>query len=100
MSELRKHRRVSCKIRATLRYMGREARAAVLDVSESGLRLYIGTDLGAAVGQQVTVLSEELGQLTGDVRWVRFPRMGVNLHSSSNTAAKIASYFKVVQGAR
>jgi hypothetical protein len=95
--DLRRYERISCKIRATLRYMGREARAAVLDVSEGGVRLYLGSDVGAGVGQQVTIDTDELGRLTGDVRWVRFPRMGVDLHKSSNTAAKITSYFKTIR---
>ena len=97
LNESRGNRRVTCKIRATLRCMGHEARAAVLDLSESGLRLYVGADLGASVGKQVTVETEELGQLTGEIRWVRFPRMGVTLHKSTNTAAKIASYFRTIK---
>jgi len=97
MSELRGKRRIACKVRATVRYLGMETRAAVLDVSETGIRLYLGGDIGAAVGQSVTVITDELGQLTGDVRWIRPPRMGVHLHGSSNTAAKVASFFRTMR---
>jgi len=97
LSELRRNQRIPCKIRAKLRYMGHEARAVVLDVSKTGLRLYIGADIGASVGKPVVVETEELGQLTGEIRWVRFPRLGVTLHKSTNTAAKIASYFRTIE---
>ena len=35
-----------------------------------------------------------MGYLTGTVRWFRRPRLGVKLEMSSNTAAKVESFYK------
>lgn len=86
--------RTACKIRATAHCLGHSSPAAVLDLSPNGLRVYLRVDINASVGSHVTVETEELGTLSGEVRWIRFPHLGVALARSSNTAAKIESYFK------
>ena len=90
----RKAERVACKIKATAHCLGHSSAAAVLDLSPHGLRIYVRADIQAAVGSHVTVETEELGTLSGNVRWIRLPYLGVALAPSSNTAAKIQSYFK------
>lgn len=87
-------KRTACKIRATAHCRGRSSPAALLDLSPHGLRIYLRSDIDCGPGSQVTVETEELGPLSGEVRWMRFPYMGISLAQSSNTAAKIASYFK------
>lgn len=66
----------------------------VKDLSEEGICFQLLFDIGARTGQEVTIRSEELGLLTGIVRWNRGDRIGIKLKLSSNTAAQIASYFK------
>jgi hypothetical protein len=66
----------------------------VRDLSEEGICFQLSFDIGAQTGQEVTIRSEELGFLTGIVRWSRGDRIGIKLKLSSNTAAQIASYFK------
>lgn len=92
--DLREDERSSCKIKATIRYQGREARAAVLDLSEAGARVYVGADIGVGVGQQIAIETEQLGHLTGTVTWLKAPYAGVRLSPSSNTSAKVFSYFR------
>jgi hypothetical protein len=66
----------------------------VRDLSEEGICFQLFFDIGAQTGQEVTIRSDELGFLTGIVRWSRGDRIGIKLKLSSNTAAQIASYFK------
>lgn len=66
----------------------------VKDLSDEGICFQLFFDIGARIGQEVTIRSEELGLLTGTVRWNRGDRIGIKLKLSSNTAAQIASYFK------
>lgn len=93
----REAKRTACKIRATAHCLGRNSPAAVLDLSPHGLRIYLRADISADVGSQVTVETDQLGSLSGEVRWVRFPYLGIALARSSNTTAKIESYFKSQQ---
>ena len=66
----------------------------VKDLSEEGICFQLFFDIGARTGTEVTIRSEELGLLTGIVRWNKGDRIGVKLKLSSNTAAQIASYYK------
>ena len=86
--------RTACKIKAVAHCLGRSSPAAILDLSSKGIRIYLRQDINAAVGSHVTVETEEIGSLSGDVRWIRLPYMGIELGRSSNTMAKINSYFK------
>ena len=66
----------------------------VKDLSDEGICFQLFFDIGARIGHEVTIRSEELGLLTGIVRWNRGDRLGIKLKLSSNTAAQIASYYK------
>lgn len=90
----RRRRRAACRVRATARFHGRESSAAILDVSEEGLRLYLRADLGAGVGSEMTIDTDEFGRLAGKVVWLRPPQIGIDIGRSSNNAAKVESYFK------
>ena len=84
-----------CKIKATAHCLGHSSPAAVLDLSPHGLRIYLRADISAGVGSQVTVETEELGSLSGEVRWIRFPYLGMALARSSNTDCKDRIVFQV-----
>lgn len=92
--DIREDERTSCRIKATIRYQGREARATVLDLTEAGARVYLGADIGVRIGQDISIATEELGYLTGVVTWLKAPYAGVRLSPSSNTSAKVFSYFR------
>ncbi|MDX1071486.1 PilZ domain-containing protein [Sinorhizobium medicae] len=66
----------------------------VVDLAGEGICLQLLFDIGARIGQEVTIRSEELGFLSGMVRWVRGDRIGIKLNLNSNTAAQISSYYK------
>ncbi|WVT74923.1 PilZ domain-containing protein [Sinorhizobium chiapasense] len=66
----------------------------VKDLSDEGICFQLYFDIGAKTGQEVTIRSEELGFLTGMVRWYRGDKIGIKLNLSSNTAAQISSYYK------
>jgi hypothetical protein len=98
-ANLRRKRRKPCRVRATVRFLGRESSAAILDVTEEGLRLYLRTDMGAGVGSELTIDTEEFGRLSGKIVWLRPPHLGIDIGSSSNNSAKVESYFKKQQQA-
>lgn len=66
----------------------------VVDLTDEGICFQLLFDIGARTGQEVTIRSEELGFLSGMVRWVRGDRIGIKLNLNSNTAAQISSYYK------
>jgi len=94
MISKRKSQRSRCRLRADVIYQERAFRGSVLDLSETGMRLYVNNDIEIPPGRSIDVKSQELGHLTGTVRWHRFPEMGIQLDLSSNTVAKISSFFR------
>ncbi|OHV83965.1 PilZ domain-containing protein [Ensifer sp. LCM 4579] len=70
----------------------------VKDLSAQGICFQLLFDIGVCTGQEVTIESDELGRLTGIVRWCRGDKIGVKLNLSSNTAAQISSYYKYFRG--
>ncbi|PYE37067.1 PilZ domain-containing protein [Rhizobium sp. PP-F2F-G38] len=67
----------------------------VVDLSDAGMNLQLAYDIKATQGQAVIIDTEELGRLNGMVQWARGDQIGVRLMTSSNTSAKIASYYKL-----
>lgn len=67
----------------------------VVDLSDAGMSLQLAYDITATQGQTVIIETEELGRLNGTVQWARGDQIGVRLVTSSNTSAKIASYYKL-----
>nr|WP_244529045.1 hypothetical protein [Rhizobium sp. NFR03] len=58
------------------------------------MSLQLSYDIQATQGQAVIIETEELGRLNGMVQWARGDKIGVRLMTSSNTSAKIASFYK------
>jgi hypothetical protein len=83
------------RLRAKIECMGQETQGAILDLSEHGICLYLSIDIPLAFGDKITVLTEEMGLLTGTIRWIRRPRVGAELVLSSNNRAKVESFYKV-----
>ncbi|WP_156379739.1 MULTISPECIES: PilZ domain-containing protein [unclassified Rhizobium] len=78
--------RVTCRDKAS--------GATVTDLSDAGMSLQLTYDIQATQGQNVVIETEELGRLNGSVQWTRGNQIGVRLITSSNTSAKIASFYK------
>jgi hypothetical protein len=83
------------RLRAKIECMGQKTQGAILDLSEHGICLYLSIDIPLAFGDKITVLTEEMGLLTGTIRWIRRPRVGAELVLSSNNRAKVESFYKV-----
>ncbi|HXV31295.1 MAG TPA: PilZ domain-containing protein [Sinorhizobium sp.] len=82
------------KITGTVTCKTGSSNGVVKDLSPQGICFQLFFDIGATVGQEVAIQSEQLGRLTGMVRWCRGDRIGIKLNLSSNTAAQISSYYK------
>ncbi|WP_340161296.1 PilZ domain-containing protein [uncultured Hoeflea sp.] len=85
------------RMRAKIDCKGNETPGSVLDLSRLGAGLYLSRDIPVAFGDEIHFKTEEMGHLTGTVRWSRSPRVGVSLVLSSNTEAKVESYYKMLQ---
>ncbi|AGG74345.1 ATP-binding protein [Sinorhizobium meliloti] len=86
--------REETKITGTVTCKTGSTNGIVVDLSDEGICFRLLFDIGARTGQEVTIRSEELGFLSGMVRWARGDRIGIKLNLSSNTAAQISSYYK------
>ncbi|MFT4158655.1 PilZ domain-containing protein [Shinella zoogloeoides] len=86
--------RSKVRIFATVKVMHQSTRARVVDLSPSGMALDIEKPIQAMPGQLVTIESEELGRLSGTVRWCANGRLGIQYKLSTNALAQITSYFR------
>jgi hypothetical protein len=75
--------------------MGRTTEATIIDISKSGMCIYLNSHIPIAPEEEITIKTAEMGYLTGTVRWFRRPRLGAQLDMSSNTAAKVESFYKL-----
>jgi hypothetical protein len=83
------------RLLAQIECMGQKSPGAILDLSEHGICLFSFVEIPLAIGDKITVLTEEMGLLVGTVRWMRWPRLGAELVLNSNNRAKVQSYYKV-----
>lgn len=96
----RAYRRDKTRMRAKIDCKGTKTPGSVLDFSKVGAGLYLSNDIPLAFGDEIHFKTEEMGHLTGTVRWSRSPRVGVALLASSNTEAKVESYYKRLREAK
>ena len=86
--------RSKVRIFATVQVMHQTVRGRVVDLSPSGMALDLEKPVQAMQGQMVTIESEELGRLSGTIRWFSNGRLGVEYKLSTNALAQITSYFR------
>jgi hypothetical protein len=77
-----------------IEYQGRNIEGRLFDISRTGMGVAMKQAFFAPEGSQVTVKSQEFGALPCIVRWRKNSRVGVIFGPSSNTAAKVDSYFR------
>jgi hypothetical protein len=82
------------RIFGTVKYYSHSAKGRVVDLSESGLALDIGSPFNAAAGSPVRIESDELGVIEGTVKWYHSGRLGIAFRPNTNAAAQVASYFR------
>ena len=82
------------RIFATVHIMHQTARGRVIDLSPSGMAIDLEKPVQAMPGQLVTIESEELGRLSGAIRWYSNGRLGIEYKLSTNALAQITSYFR------
>ncbi len=86
--------RSKVRIFANVQVMHQSSRARVVDLSPTGMAFDLEKPLQAMPGQMVTIESEELGRLSGTVRWYSNGRLGIQYKLSTNALAQITSYFR------
>lgn len=93
----RKHDRLRCRLNGMLYFINEVIEVQVIDVSRTGLCVSLKGWISATPGANIKIRTSELGMTEGTVRWYRSGKMGVHLAETSNTAAQIASYLRLVQ---
>src|SRR5262245_32431808 len=84
--------RHSCRVAAQVRIRGKNYPGFIVDVSETGVRV-VGDQLNSiSTGERVELFSEDLGWMTGGVRWRGPGAIGLKLEESSNTRAKFEAF--------
>lgn len=86
--------RSKVRIFAMVKVMHQSVRARVVDLSPTGMALDLEKPIQAMPGQMVIIESEELGRLSGTVRWLSNGRLGIQYKLSTNALAQITSYFR------
>lgn len=86
--------RSKVRIFATVHIMHQSTRGRVVDLSPTGLALDLEKPVQAMKGQAVVLESEELGRLSGTIRWYSNGRLGIEYKLSTNALAQINSYFR------
>lgn len=86
--------RSKVRIFATVTVMHQTSRARVVDLSPSGLAVDLEKPIRVMPGQLMTVENDELGRLSGTVRWFNNGRIGMEYKLSTNALAQISSYFR------
>ena len=90
----RRAQRHNCRVPARIRVRDKSYDGFIVDVSETGVRL-VGAELtNIWTGDRVELFSEDLGWMTGGVRWRRPGTIGLRLEESSNTRAKFEAFRK------
>jgi hypothetical protein len=92
--ELRFAERTQTRIYATIKYFQQSSTAKVIDLSATGIALELDSPIHASTGSRVSVDSIDLGHITGTVQWCHGNRIGLKLSLSTNTLAKLSSYFR------
>ncbi|MCY0147117.1 PilZ domain-containing protein [Hoeflea sp. G2-23] len=83
------------RLRTKIDCMGQKTPGWVLDLSQHGICLNLSLDIPVAIGDKITVETEEMGLLVGTIRWIRGPRIGAELVLTSNNRAKVESYYRM-----
>lgn len=93
-SSIREQTRSRVALTAKVTCRGKTSGGTVVDFSDACVTIQLAYDIAAIQGQSVSIVSEEIGHLTGMVQWARGDKISVRLATSSNTTAKFESYFK------
>ena len=82
------------RIYGTVKIMQQSSRARIVDLSQHGMALDLERSIRMMPGQQVEVMTEELGPIDGVVCWYANGRLGLRYRMSSRAAAQVAAYFR------
>ena len=100
MLETRKMRKERASARSKVRMYGmisalhQKSRGRIVDLSRVGLALDLETPIRVMPGQVVDIESDELGQISGTVRWHANGRIGIEYKLNTKALAQVSSYFR------
>ncbi|MCP4184493.1 MAG: PilZ domain-containing protein [Hyphomicrobiales bacterium] len=79
MKSRRRTTRYDCSLPANLEYKSGSVSCTIKDLSSGGLSIAISSFLRIEIGEQVTIVQNDLGKMAGSVRWVRMGTSGMRL---------------------
>jgi hypothetical protein len=93
LQDKRKQSRARCRLAAEIHVRDRCISGHIVDLSPGGLCLSVSQYAEIGTGDYVDIRCEEIGLLQGVTRWRSINKVGVALNPSTNTSAKLSSYF-------
>lgn len=85
--------RDECSHKVTVRHQDFSGNAQVVNMSRAGMAVRLAQSVGSVIGTAITVKGNEIGNLTGTVRWQRGPLLGVQFDSMTNSKSRLLAYF-------
>ena len=98
LSDQRRQTRHRCRLNAEMRIGERTYRGRVFDLSRSGICIGVSPYANLAEGDEVDIFCKELGALQGRVKWRTAERVGIAFMNTTDTNAKVESYFRYFAG--
>jgi hypothetical protein len=86
--------RSKVRIYGTVNVMQQSTRGRIVDLSPQGMALDLERALQMKPGQQIEVLTDELGPIDGIVCWYHNGRVGLRYKMTTRAGAQVASYFR------
>jgi hypothetical protein len=90
----RRARRFRSKIAVLMEFQGRTIPGRLFDLSETGLSISLDQAFFGQPGSQIIVRCQEIGLISGVVRWVKERKVGVMFSQSSASVAQVKAYFR------
>ncbi len=78
-----------CRMRVSIRARGKEYAGFVLNISRGGMRLTTDSVGEIWTGDEVEVVSSEVGAMTGIARWRAPGELGIRFHNSAYNAGNL-----------
>lgn len=82
------------RIHGTVKIMQQTSPMRIVNLSQQGMALDIERPIQVLPGQQIEVLTEELGPIDGIVCWYSNGRLGLRYKMTTRAAAQVSSYFR------
>jgi len=91
--ERRREERRECSLPAQIRFQANQYPCVISDVSPRGLRFASTSSVELGLGAQVTMVTEKLGAIKGEIRWTAHPRYGFQIADEDTGSPPLNAFY-------